>query len=150
MFFPNFHIRGRSQTTFTRFAFFWPPTHLRLHFLWYKCLQKVNFFDHLPPSSCKRSLWTPPYIIFLIFELKSGQSKYHAWKWKINSLDRRSVKALGQKCQFQISWLYIFFFISNSIERSRICCVHLFQYFKECFVFISGKHLRVDCKIAVN
>ena len=34
-------------------AFFTP---LRLHFLWYKCLQKVDFFDHLPPSSCKRSL----------------------------------------------------------------------------------------------
>ena len=29
---------------------------LRLHFLWYKSLQKVNFFDHLHPSSCKRSL----------------------------------------------------------------------------------------------
>ena len=54
------HIRGRSQTTFTRSGFFWPPTPLRLHFLWYKSLQKVNFFDHLPPSSCKRSLWTPP------------------------------------------------------------------------------------------
>ena len=33
---------------------------LRLLFLWYKNLQKVNFFDPLPPSSCKRSLWTPP------------------------------------------------------------------------------------------
>ena len=54
-------LRGRSQTTFTRFVFFWPPTPLRLHFLWYKSLQKVNFFDYLPPSSCKRSLWTPPY-----------------------------------------------------------------------------------------
>ena len=29
---------------------------LRLHFLWYKSLQKVDFFDHLPTSSCKRSL----------------------------------------------------------------------------------------------
>ena len=42
------------------FGFFWPPTHLRLHFLWYESLQKVDFFDHLPPSSCKRSLWTAP------------------------------------------------------------------------------------------
>ena len=49
-------IRGRSQTTFTKFGFFRPPTPLRLQFLWYKSLQKVNFFDHLPPSSCKRSL----------------------------------------------------------------------------------------------
>ena len=56
-------LRGRSQTTFTRFGFFWPPTPLRLHFLWYKCLQKVDFLDHLPPSSCKRSLWTPPKFI---------------------------------------------------------------------------------------
>ena len=23
-------------------------------------LQYLVFFDHLPPSSCKRSLWTPP------------------------------------------------------------------------------------------
>ena len=23
--------------------------------------KKVDFFDHLSPSSCKRSLWTPPY-----------------------------------------------------------------------------------------
>ncbi len=53
-------IRGRSQTTFTKFGFFWPPTPLRLHFLWYKSLQKVNFFDHLPPSSCKHSLWKAP------------------------------------------------------------------------------------------
>ena len=27
-----------------------------LHFPWYKSLQKVKFFDHLPPSSCKGSL----------------------------------------------------------------------------------------------
>ena len=31
-------------------------TSLRLHFLWYESSQKVDFFDHLPPSSCKRSL----------------------------------------------------------------------------------------------
>ena len=60
---PRNCIRGRSQTTFTRFVFFWPPSPLRLHFLWYKSLQKVDFFDHLPPSSCKRSLWMPPNAI---------------------------------------------------------------------------------------
>ena len=53
-------VRGHSKTMFTRFGFFWLPTPLRLHFLWYKSLQKKFFFDHLPPSSCKRSLWTPP------------------------------------------------------------------------------------------
>ena len=52
-------LRGRSQTMFTKFGVFWPPTPLRLHFLWFKCLQKVDFFDRLSPSSCKRSLWTP-------------------------------------------------------------------------------------------
>jgi len=58
-----FLYRGRSQTTFTRFGFFWPPTPLRLHFLWNKSLQKLNFFDQLPLSSCKRSLWMTPYPI---------------------------------------------------------------------------------------
>ena len=43
-------------------SFFWPPTLLRLHFLWYECLQKVANLDHLPTSSCKRSLWTAPYL----------------------------------------------------------------------------------------
>ena len=33
-----------------------PPPPIPLHFLWYKSLQKVNFFDHLPPLSCKHSL----------------------------------------------------------------------------------------------
>ena len=47
-------------STFTRFGFFLPPNPLRLHFLWYKSLQKVDFFYHLPPSSCKRSLWMAP------------------------------------------------------------------------------------------
>ena len=51
---------GWKLSTFTRFFFFWPPTPLCLHFLWYKSSQKIDFFDHLPPSSCKRSLWTTP------------------------------------------------------------------------------------------
>ena len=55
-------LRGRSQTTFTRFGFFWPPTPLRWHFLWYKRWPKVDIFDHLPPSSCKYSLWTTPWV----------------------------------------------------------------------------------------
>ena len=48
-------LKGRSQTTFTR-----PPTPLRLHFLWYNSLQKVDIFDHLPPPLvnvvCERPL----------------------------------------------------------------------------------------------
>ena len=62
----KFAVRGQSQTTFTKFGSFWPPTPLGLHFLWYESLQKVNFFDHLPPSSCKRGLWTPPKSKFFL------------------------------------------------------------------------------------
>ena len=43
-------LRGRSQTTFTRFVFFWPPT----------------------PSSCKRSLWTAPYVAVVSFFFSLG------------------------------------------------------------------------------
>ena len=77
-------IWGRSQTTFTNyvhklrwqnFGFFWPPTPLSWHFLWYERWQKVDIFG--PPTSCKRSLWTPPYIIlakviFYYFSAKIG------------------------------------------------------------------------------
>jgi hypothetical protein len=53
-------IRGHSQTTFTRFGFFWPPTPLRFHFLWYKSLQKVDFLTTYPPPLvnvvCERPL----------------------------------------------------------------------------------------------
>ena len=43
-----FTLRGRSQTTLANFRFFWPPTLLRWHFLWYKCWQKLDFFG--PPT----------------------------------------------------------------------------------------------------
>ena len=42
--------RGHSQTTLTSFWLFlitYPPP---LTFLWYKCWQKINFFNHLPPA----------------------------------------------------------------------------------------------------
>ena len=58
--FESYFYLGRSQTTFTRFVFFRPPTPLRLHFLWYKSLQKVNFLTTYPPSLvnvvCERPL----------------------------------------------------------------------------------------------
>ena len=41
-------IRGRSQTTLTRFWLFWPPTPLCWHFLWYDCWQKVDILR--PPT----------------------------------------------------------------------------------------------------
>ena len=57
----SFWIRGRSQTTFTRFGFFFdhlPPSVYIFYGI--KVYKKVNFFDDLPLSSCKRSLWKPP------------------------------------------------------------------------------------------
>ena len=58
-----FHIirfRGHSTTTWTEFCHFWPPPTLREQFLYRG--QKQTFFDPLPPSSCPRSYWMPPYI----------------------------------------------------------------------------------------
>ena len=52
------------------FSFFWPPTLLRWHFLWYTSWQKVEIIGlptYLPTSSCKRILWTPPYLMFFLF-----------------------------------------------------------------------------------
>ena len=48
-------IRGRSQTTFTKFGFFdhLPPS---VYIFYGIKVYKKSFFDHLPPSSCKRSL----------------------------------------------------------------------------------------------
>ena len=58
-------IKGAFTNYVYKIRLFWPPNLLCLHFLWYESLQKVDFFDHLPPSSCKRSLWTPPYLTSL-------------------------------------------------------------------------------------
>ena len=73
-------MRGGSQTTFTRFGFFWPPTPLCLHFLRYKSLQEVDFFDHLPPSSCKRSLWTTPNLKYS--HVISGFTVHRLVNWR--------------------------------------------------------------------
>ena len=48
-----FSLRGRSQLTFTRFVFFWPPTPLRLHFLWYKSLQKAGLLMGDDIETCR-------------------------------------------------------------------------------------------------
>ena len=52
--------KGAFTNYIYKICLFWPPTPVRLHFLWYKSLRKVDFFDHLPPTSCKRSLWMAP------------------------------------------------------------------------------------------
>ena len=78
-------LRWRSQTTITRFGFFWSPTPLHLHFLWYNGLQKFDFFDHQPPSSCKRS--ERPLIIQFLWPRKNrtnGNSYYYRSLYGIN------------------------------------------------------------------
>ena len=52
---------GRSQTTLTVFWLFFATYPFYWHFLWYERWQKWTFLEQLPTSSCKRSLWTPPY-----------------------------------------------------------------------------------------
>ena len=47
-------LRGQN------FAIFLPPS-LRGQFLYPERGQKQTFFDPLPPSSCPRSYWMPPY-----------------------------------------------------------------------------------------
>ena len=58
-------IRGRSKTTFTRFGIFWPPIPLHLHFLWYKSLQKVDFFWPPTPPPLANVVFERPLISFL-------------------------------------------------------------------------------------
>jgi hypothetical protein len=55
-------VKGHSQTTMIRFTLFLTTYHpLCWHFLWYINVdKKLTFLDHLPTSSCKHSLWTPP------------------------------------------------------------------------------------------
>ena len=68
--------KNRPKGAFTNYVYkiwlFLTTYPLRLHFLWYKCFQKIDFFDLLPPSSCKRSLWTPPYsdrLVIIVVDL---------------------------------------------------------------------------------
>ena len=53
---------GHSKTTSTRFWLFWTtyyPPALTFSMVW-TFDNKWTFLDHLPTSSCKRSLWTDP------------------------------------------------------------------------------------------
>ena len=50
-------LRGRSQTTLTRF-FFWPPTPCVDMFYFIIVDKKWTFLDHLLTSSSRRSFWT--------------------------------------------------------------------------------------------
>ena len=57
----NLWVRGRSQTTLTKFCPFCyrlPPS--VENFLIMNVDKKSTFLDYLPPFSCKRSLWTTP------------------------------------------------------------------------------------------
>ena len=85
-------IRGHSHPTLTTFGFFWPPTPCVDIFYGMNVDKKWTFLDHLPTSSCKRSLWTTPYcsqvcwvldiiylkkIIYFVIRLGQG-SIFHA------------------------------------------------------------------------
>ena len=82
---PFILIRGRSQTTLTRFWLFWPPTPRRWHFLTYKRWQKVKIFG-LPSSTypplvvnvCERSLYRTWCYTF--FYLIQGSWWEKSWK----------------------------------------------------------------------
>ena len=52
--------RGRSQTTFTKFGFFWPPSPSAYIFYGMKVYKNSTFLATYPPSSCKCSLWLAP------------------------------------------------------------------------------------------
>ena len=59
-----FLLRGRSQTTFTKFGFFWPPTPLRLHFLWYWWIRINTTWPHWGYTTLKTPFTTryiPPW-----------------------------------------------------------------------------------------
>ena len=47
---------------FKIFGFFGPPTPLRLHFIWYKSLQKVDFFTTYPPPLVNVFCERPPIV----------------------------------------------------------------------------------------
>ena len=69
-FFKSYHSRieffqpcSASQTTLTRFWLFdHLPTYVD-NFYGINVDKKWTFLDHLPTSSCKRSLWTTPYCV---------------------------------------------------------------------------------------
>ena len=55
-------LRGRSQTMFTIFWFFFDHLPPCVYIFYGMNVYKTwTFLDHLPTSSCKRSLWTTPY-----------------------------------------------------------------------------------------
>ena len=59
------HIRGHSQTTLTTSP---PPSCVEIFYL-IKVDKNKTFLDYLPTSSCKRSLWMPPYEMYFLFEI---------------------------------------------------------------------------------
>ena len=64
----SFRIRGHSTTTWTEFCHFLTPPPAWT-FFYPERGQKQSFFDSLPPSSCPRSYWMPPYSFFCVIYL---------------------------------------------------------------------------------
>ena len=75
-------VRGRSQTTFTRFGFFLTTYPCVDIFYGINLDKKWIFLDHLPTSSCKRSLWTAPnpfvYMLPNQFNFKFMLKKFYS------------------------------------------------------------------------
>ena len=65
--------------------------------------KKWTFLDHLPTSSCKRSLWTPPYVMLVCIEVlvvgyrvqinRFGPTDYLRWEARSQTMAHYSNKA---------------------------------------------------------
>ena len=138
-------LRGRSLTMFTIFGFFWPPTPLCLHFLWYKSLQQVVFFTTYPPPPCKRNLWTAPKALVGFKYCLDTQFYYSLYKVICQHKTALSLSVL--KCQGK-SW-----FIRESFATYifvRIFMKHS-SFFKNMYLFrIFAAYLNLEalCYVA--
>ena len=125
-------LGGRSQTTFTRFGFFWPPTPLRLHFPWYKSLQKVDFFYHLSPSSCnlicERHLdYRPQFFRWAL--VKGGQNLPPLVE--IGLTDLPNIKgATGYQALYKLSIFWNWYTVEHVVHCMLIEIAHFRTYMR--------------------
>ena len=48
--------------------------------------KKSTFLDNLPTSSCQRSLWTPPYSLYLLYQEALESSTYSELDFSVKGL----------------------------------------------------------------
>ena len=67
-----FVVVGRSQTTLTNFWLFFDhlPPSVDIFYL-INVDKKSTFLDYLTPSSCQRSLWTPPSVTVVVAKCRN-------------------------------------------------------------------------------